>query len=100
MTVKWNKLKVELFEDSPLCKLCKTRPAVHLHHAVMGRHKKKQKYLDVKENALEVCNECHKTADGYDVRLTAWEINCRRYGIEHMQDWYDELPLLIKELME
>ena len=104
MANKWNELKRELFEDSPLCKLCKIRPAIHLHHAVISkgkvRNKKKHKYLDVKENALEVCGTCHPFADAYDVRLSAWEINCRRYGIEHMIEWYDELPLRIKDRME
>jgi len=100
----WNELKKELFESRPLCKLCKIRPAIHLHHAVINkgkvRNKKLHKYLDCKENALEVCDICHKMADAYGVRVAAYNINKRRYGLKHMQDWYDNLPLRIKEKME
>ena len=104
MGAKWNELKKELFEKSPICKLCRVRPAVHLHHAVINkakvRNKKMHKYLDVKENALEVCEECHKTADGWKTRVQAYRINSRRYGKEHMRHWYENLPLLVKEGMD
>ena len=100
----WNELKKELFADSPMCAFCKIRPAVHLHHAVINkgkvRNKKLHKYLDVKENALEICEICHKMADAYDARKASYSINVRRYGLEHMRTWYNELPLKIKERME
>ena len=97
----WNELKKELFADYPMCKLCMIRPAVHLHHAVINkgkvRNKKFHKLLDCKENALEVCEKCHKTADGYHKRMKAYRINVDRYGEEHMRDWYDSLPFKVKE---
>lgn len=100
----WLELKKELFESNPICKLCGIRPAVHLHHAVINkakvRNKKLNKLLDVKENALEVCEVCHKTADGFWQRRDAYKINSKRYGWEHMREWYDNLPLKIKERME
>ena len=39
MTQSWNNLKRELFAKHPLCELCKIRPAVHLHHAVINKGK-------------------------------------------------------------
>ena len=103
MSQKWNELKKEKFESHPMCKLCRIRPAAHYHHAVINkgkvRNKKLHKYLDVEENGLEVCEECHKGADAYDMRVVAWGINCARYGYDHMRKWYDDLPLLVKEEM-
>ena len=104
MAKKWNELKAELFERSPVCKLCKIRPATQLHHAVINkgkvRNKKLHKYLDHKCNALEVCDKCHLGADKYEDRRLAYHINANRYGHDVMKEWYDSLPLLIKELME
>ena len=104
MSIKWNEIKRELFASHPLCKLCRIRPAVHLHHAVINkakvRNKKLHKHLDCKENSLEICELCHKMADSYDVRKAAYSINVLRYGLDHMRKWYNELPLKIKERME
>ena len=103
MSNKWNDLKRELFASHPICRLCKLRPAVHLHHAIINkgkvRNKRLHKYLDVIENALEVCEECHLYADAYEVRRRAFEINIKRYGRARMKIWYDNLPLIIKEEM-
>jgi len=97
----WIEIKKELFENYPMCKLCKTSPAVHLHHGVVNkgkvRNKSLHKYLDVKENALEVCEMCHKMADAYEIRAVAYRINSERYGCNHMDNWYENLPLRIKE---
>jgi len=104
LSAKWNALKRELFASHPICKLCRVRPAVHLHHAVINkgkvRNRKLHKYLDVKENALEVCEKCHKFADSYGFRVEAYRINAKRYGRERMRTWYNDLPLKIKEKME
>lgn len=104
MSAKWNTLKVELFAGHPICKLCRVRPAVHLHHAIINkgkvRSKRLHKYLDHKYNSLEVCGKCHLTADRYEVRQKAWTINCERYGRSSMEAWYSELPLKIKEMFE
>ena len=98
---KWLTLKAELFADRPLCKLCKVKPATQLHHCIVSkgkvRNKKMHKYLDVRENALEVCEECHKGADAYEVRTVAYRINSERYGHNHIDNWYENLPFLIKE---
>ena len=103
MSQKWNNLKRDLFASHPLCKLCKIRPAVHLHHAVINKGKVRNKrlhgYLDVKENALEVCEECHLKADSYDRRRWSYNFNSGRYGYEHMKNWYDSLPFKVKEKM-
>ena len=101
MTQKWNELKHELFDKYPLCKFCKIRPATQLHHAIINkakvRNKKFHKFLDVKENAVEVCDLCHRTADSYDIRKSAWDINVRRYGYKRMVNWYAGLPLRVKD---
>ena len=101
MTAKWIALKRKKFAANPLCKFCRIRPAVHLHHAVVNkgkvRNKRLHKLLDVEENALEVCNECHKFADSYTKRREAYYINAKRYGASRMRVWYDNLPLKIKE---
>ena len=103
MSIKWNALKRDLFANHPLCKICHLKPAVHLHHAIINkgkvRNKKLHKYLDCKENALEVCESCHKFADSYGVRVEAFRINSQRYGTEHMKGWYNSLPFKVKEEM-
>ena len=100
----WNELKKDLFENRPVCKLCKVKPAVHLHHCIVSkgqaRNRKFHKHLNVIENALEVCSDCHVGADAYNVRLMAWQIQCQRYGRERINDWYDNLPFKVKEAYE
>jgi len=101
---KWVELKKDLFLDMPLCKLCKVRPATELAHAIIHkrytRNKKTHKFLDVKENALEICTACQKKSETYEGRLQAFKINSERYGKANMEAWYDGLPLLIKENFE
>ena len=97
----WLEIKKELFENSPMCKVCRIRLATDLHHAIISkakvRRRKFHKYLDHKYNALELCKTCHKVADGYDTRKMAWDINCKRYTYKNMVNWYASLPLRIKE---
>ena len=97
----WTELKKEMFEYRPVFKLCKVKPAIHLHHCIVSkgkvRNKKMHKYLNVIENALPVCEECHKGADAYNVRLMSWQIKCKEFGEVHMDDWYDALPFKVKE---
>jgi len=104
VSAKWNLLKRELFETYPMCKLCGIRPATQLHHAVINkgkvRNRKLHKYLDCKENALEVCEICHLFADSYETRKTAYKINCDRYGKTNMEVWLHGLPFIIKETFE
>lgn len=101
--MKWNELKRELFAKEPMCKLCRLRPASELHHAIVKkgdvRDRKKHKYLNVKENALEICADCHATAHDWKSKVKAYQVNCKRYGKEHMRNWYESLPLKIKEDM-
>ncbi len=101
MTAKWNSLKRELFANYPICQLCEVQQAVHLHHCIVSkgqvRNRMMHKYLDVIENALEVCQDCHVGADAYNTRLLAWNIQCRRYGRERINEWYDNLPFKVKE---
>ena len=100
---KWIELKKELLADYPMCKFCRIRPAVHLHHGIINkaklRNKKMHKFLDHKFNAIEICAECHFSADAYEMRRTAYWINVTRYG-DDVAVWYDELPIKIKEKME
>lgn len=97
----WIDIKRELW-DKPvvICKVCRLREATQLHHAIISkgklRDRKKHKLIDHKCNALEICDQCHKSADAYEIRRLAYFINVVRYG-EEMNEWYESLPILIKE---
>ena len=100
----WLELKKELFADRPLCKLCKVKSATELAHGIVHkratRNKKTHKWLDVKENAIEICTDCQKLSETWNGRQMAWNVNGKRYGFENMEAWYDSLPLKFKEIFE
>ena len=98
----WAQISKRKLEGYPLCKLCehlrpdkKPNDATQLHHCIIWRMKKFKKWIDVEENGLECCNECHKYAQSYKVALIAWDINLARYGTERMQAFVNSLPLKI-----
>lgn len=98
----WTDLKRRLLlERSGLCEWCLhnkiRKPAHQLHHALIGRMKGKPE-LDVEENAMLVCSECHYTGrvEAREVAEWFWERQCVRYGEEHMREWLDGLPLKVK----
>ena len=83
-----------------MCAYCKKQGAQETAHAI--RHKrynkpKMHKYIDVEENACPVCHDCQKLSETREGRLIAWDWLCEKFGYEHMKNWHDNLPFLIKE---
>jgi hypothetical protein len=69
-----------------------------LYHRKRGKHAVPE--LDMDENLQVVCLSCHKhtgKALTFQNRLHFWEVQCRRYGHDHMVAWHNALPLTVKE---
>ena len=93
----WTQLKARLIQErGSLCERCKIKNATDLHHALIGRMKRKTE-LNVEYNAELLCKDCHASAGDYIQRLRFWNKQCKRYGEEAMVSWYDGLSLIIKE---
>ena len=76
-----------------------TNPAEEAHHVFYHRRKGKPE-LDVDENFQLVCVSCHKhtgKAKSYENRVYFWQVQCERYGHEHMVRWHDSVKLKVKE---
>ena len=99
MTKKWNDLKRDLWHESvsgnPACGFC-GQNAEDLHHALIGRMKGRPE-LDVRENALPVCKNCHRYADGYLMRNRAYNILCDELGQDRVDKWLDSLDFVTGE---
>ena len=93
----WTQLKARLIDErGSLCERCRINNATDLHHSLIGRMKRKPE-LNVEYNAELLCKECHANKGNYIQRYRFWQKQCRRYGEEVMREWYDNLPLIIKE---
>ena len=80
------------------CEYCKIRPATDLHHALIGRMKGHPE-LDCEENFMVACHYCHvgkELLDTQDVKLWFWNVQCDRYGYDHMIAFIKDLPLKVK----
>ena len=103
---EWIEIKKKLWDESilgnPQCGYCEKRKATDLAHAIIYKRygRKHRKLITVKENACPCCKKCQKFSETKDGRVIAWIWLCKKYGGQHMKDWYDTLPLEIKELME
>ena len=102
---KWIEIKKQLWAESilgiPICAYCGKRNANELAHALLHkRYGKSQhhKYVNVRENAAPCCFECQKASETKNGRQIAWDYLCIREGGEHMRTWYDNVPMLIKEI--
>ena len=89
-------------ERGPVCEVegCYNL-ATEAHHVFYGRRRGKHAVpeLDVDENFMLVCEECHGVtgkATSYEVRLQFWQRQCERYGHEHMVNWHAGLPIKMK----
>jgi len=83
-------------ERGVLCEWCGEREAIERHHALIHDIKRWHDILTVKENIMQACEVCHRgecVLNGYDVRVKFWQIQCARYGVEHMEDWVNSLPV-------
>ncbi len=81
-------------ERGRLCEWCKERPMEQRHHALIGDLKRFHKELTVIENLMGVCAYCHTgicVLDRREVRRMFYEVQCRRHGPDHMEDWVNSL---------
>ena len=96
----WIELKKELFPS--ICQYCFIRQATQLMHALFYKRylpgQKNAKVRDVRENALQGCDDCQKFSETYEGRLHAWEMLKKREGTDHMHNWHDNFPAKIKEI--
>lgn len=83
-------------ERGSLCEWCGEREAIERHHALIHDIKRWHDILTVKENIMQVCDVCHRgecVLNGYDVRVKFWQMQCKRYGVDHMLEWVASLPV-------
>jgi len=91
--VKWKERKRELFKERGwTCELCGSG-AQDADHSIYPKAVGKR--IDDKENLIALCRQCH-TNKPPGFRRTAWEINVKRYGLEHMREWNNQLDLRLK----
>jgi hypothetical protein len=82
-------------ERGPLCEYCHKREAEQRHHALIPSIKRWYEILTVPENLMQACAYCHTgicVLDSYEVRQWFWGVQCKRYGVDHMEDWVHSLP--------
>jgi len=81
-----------------LCEWCGVHPATERHHCLIHR-RKGITALDDDRNIMLVCRTCHSSGvvNGRPARVKFWKSQCKKYGERNMRDWYDSLPLKIKE---
>jgi len=81
-----------------LCEWCGVHPATERHHCLIHRRKGVPQ-LDDEKNIMLVCRGCHASGvvNGHRARVIFWKQQCAKYGEHQMRDWYDSLPLKVKE---
>ena len=79
------------------CEHCERAGSVEAHHVFFHR-KKGMKELDVEENMMLVCRECHPFMNGYEKKCWYWDVQAHRYSEEHMREWHDSVPLKCKDM--
>ena len=77
--------------------------AEEAHHCFYHRRRGKHPVpeLDMDENLELVCIPCHKhtgRANSFENRMHFWQVQCERYGYEHMKAWHDAIPLKTKDV--
>jgi hypothetical protein len=88
-----------LKEQHSHCARCwRAIPPFQVHHAVYGREKRFQKYLDMPENLQLLCPTCH-AKHGY---LLSWFARCAVWTDKinagyDMEKWHAEIPMLIHD---
>jgi len=78
-------------------------PAEEAHHCLYGKKGGKHPVpeLNMDENLQLVCRICHKhsgRARSHENKVYFWNVQCDRYGREHMIKWHDSLSLKVKEM--
>ena len=82
------------------CAVC-GRGHVEFHHCIYHRMAEVPE-LNCPENLLAVCKRCHAElhAEGYSGRCRAWNMKCKEFGVDHMRQWHEGLPMKTKERFE
>lgn len=89
----------EFIQKRGCCESCGSIKNLTVHHCLFPDHKirgKKLKELQYVFNLMVLCSHCHidkRKYTGYKDRCLFWVIQCQRYGIEKMLEWYRSVPL-------
>jgi hypothetical protein len=81
------------------CELCWQHiPPYHAHHAVYTKDKRFASYLDMPENLILLCPECHADHG----KLSNWFMRCVIWSRKidkgyDMVAWHEAIPMLIKD---
>jgi len=95
----WNEIAARLIPGAT-CVLCEDEPAKELAH--MPRHKrdagaKFHKYIDVEEDAVPIGFDCKEFSETHKGRIIAVAWLREKFGKDHWNNWYDNLPFKIKD---
>ena len=102
MTITQSIIDRLLRDQKGMCWKC-GRPiqAFEVHHSIYSRDVRFNKYLDMAENLILLCNQCHfhhgRLLNIY-TRRKVW-----KWKVEHgylMQEWHDKIPMLVKDKLE
>jgi uncharacterized protein YcsI (UPF0317 family) len=79
-----------------------SNPGEEAHHCLHGRMKGVTE-LNQYENLQIVCRKCHHitgAAKTWENRVNYWRWACSWYGKQHMIDWWNDVPIKVKERYE
>ncbi len=96
----WNEIAARLIPGAD-CVLCGNESAAELAH--MPCHKrnspmKMNKHINVEECAVPIGFDCKEFSETYEGREIAVEWLRDKFGVEHWNTWYDNLPFKIKDI--
>ena len=89
-------------ERGPFCESGSGKIGHDLHHCLIPRQKRYRAWLDTPENLMLVNHYDHiaGTFDTWQWRCKFWQMQCKRYGLEHMEAWIDGLPAKLKHRID
>jgi hypothetical protein len=82
-----------------MCEWCRERGGTERHHCLIHDTTRFHEELTVEENLMLACSYCHTgicVLNGFDVRVWFWGKQCERYGVDHMEDWVNGLPVKLR----
>lgn len=85
--------------DCPICG--RALNEYHVHHALITRDVRFQKWLDQPENLQLICPRCHANhgrLSNFYARKKAWKAKVE-LGYD-LDAWYDSIPMRVKENFE
>ena len=96
-------LKQQIIDKrGPYCESGSGKIGHDLHHCLIPRQKRYRAWLDTPENLMLVNHYDHiaGTFDTWQWRCKFWQMQCKRYGLEHMETWIDSLPAKLKHRID